>query len=315
MERRSARGCGTKAILASQEADVVSTIANRIGRSLVLGTMLSVGLICGCKTDELVNPERNRPEGPTTDLMSPAGVNVPDIPIANRTEVDLVEELKLHRAMYSRLLQALVTYYSERGNDEKATWARTELNDLKKHVKPYNYIRDAELPAENLQPTNSIAEADKMYDEARALMKKGGHGFPALYNQETMKQALAKLKELVNKYPSSDKIDDACFFIGEIHKEYFEEKDNTIAIDWYKRALTYNPKTPHPVRFQIAVIVDFRLHEREEALRWYNAVLTEEPDIEKSNTEFSKARIRQLTDEKTRTSPGDTVTEPGAPRK
>jgi TolA-binding protein len=300
-------------MLTSQEADVISTIAKRIGRPLALGMMLSVGLVCGCKTDEVANPERTRPEGPTTNMMSPAGVNVPDIPITNRTEVDLVEEMMMHRAMYSRLLQALVTFYSERGNDEKATWARTELNDLKNHVKPYKYIKDAELPAENLQPTNSVAEADKLYDEAMALLKKGGHGVPVFYNQETMKQALAKFKELVDKYPSSDKIDDACFYIGEIHKEYFEEKDNSIAIDWYKRALTYNPKTPHPVRFQIAVIVDFRLHEREEALKWYNAVLTEEPDAEKSNTEFSKKRIRQLTDEKTRNSPGDTVTEPGAP--
>jgi len=282
-----------------------------MGRSTVLGMMLILGLIGGCKTDELANPERDRPQGPTTDLMSPAGVDVPDIPIANRTEVDLVEEMMLHRAMYSRMLQALATYYTERGNDEKATWARTELNDLRNHVKPYNYIPDAELPGIDLKPTNSIAEADKLYDEAMALMKKGGHGVPVFYNQETMKQALAKLKELVAKYPTSDKLDDACFYIGEIHKEYFEEKDNSIAIDYYKRALTYNPKTPHPVRFQIAVIVDYRLHEREEALKWYNAVLTEEPDIEKSNTEFAKVRIRQLTDEKTRNAPGDVVSEPG----
>lgn len=289
----------------------MTTQTRHMARSTVLGMMLTVGLIGGCKTDELANPERDRPQGPTTDLMSPAGVNVPDIPIANRTEVDLVEEMMLHRAMYSRMLQALVTYYTEHGNDEKATWARTELNDLKNHVKPYNYIPDAELPGIDLKPTNSIAEADKLYDEAMALMKKGGHGVPIFYNQETMKQALAKLKELVGKYPTSDKLDDACFYIGEIHKEYFEEKDNTIAIDYYKRALAYNPKTPHPVRFQIAVIVDYRLHEREEALKWYNAVLTEEPDIERSNTEFAKVRIRQLTDEKTRNAPGDVVSEPG----
>ena len=292
---------------------MISAMAKRLGRPVVLGMMLGVGLICGCKTDEMANPERDRPQGATSNLMSPAGVNVPDIPIANRTEVDLVEELMLHRAMYARLLQALVTYYSEHGYDEKATWARTELNDLKNHVKPYRYIKDAELPAVDLKPTNSIAEADKLYDEAMALLKKGGHGAPVFFNQETMKQALAKLKELVDKHPTSDKIDDACFYIGEIHKEYFEEKDNTIAIDWYKRALQYNPRTPHPVRFQIAVLEDFRLHEREEALKWYNAVLIDEADINKSNTDFTKARIRQLTDEKTRNAPADTVTEPGAP--
>ncbi|HSW44838.1 MAG TPA: hypothetical protein VLM89_04640 [Phycisphaerae bacterium] len=291
----------------------MSTIAQRIARPgiLMLGMMLAAGLTGGCKTDELANPKRERAEGPTTSLENPPQIRVPDIPIADRTEVDLVEEMMLHRTMYARYLRALVQFYSEHGNNEKATWARTELSDLTLHVKPYSYVPDAELPAAKIGPTTSIAEADKLYNDGMALMKKGGHGFPALFNQETMKQALAKLKELVNRFPSSDKTDDACFFIGEIHKEYFEEKDNTIAVEWYKRALDLNPRTPHPVRFQTAVIYDYRLHEREEALRWYNRVLTEEPDMEKSNTEFAKLRIRQLTTEETRNAPAEIPPEPG----
>ena len=141
-------------------------------------------------------------------------------------------------------------------------------------------------------------------------MKKGGHGVPVLFNQETMKLALAKFKELVDRYPTSDKIDDAAFFIGEIHKEYLEEKDNIIAVEWYKRAIQWTPNTPHPVRFQLAALYDGRLHEREEALYWYQQVLEHEPDLERSNTMWASNRIRQLTAEKTRHAPGDIVPEP-----
>jgi len=266
---------------------------------------LSAALVVGCKTDELAGPERESAVGPMTNLESPAGIDVPNVKL-DRTEVDLVEELLLHRAMYARLLRALNTYYTENGNETKAVWARSELNDLKR-VKPYRYILDSEVPVLAMTPSESIAEADQLYDEACALMKKGGHGVPALYNQETMKLALAKFKELVDRYPTSDKIDDAAFFIGEIHKEYFEEKDNTLAIEWYKRAIQWNPNTPHPARFQIAVAYDYRLHEREEALYWYQQVLECEPDIEKTNTVFASNRIRQLTTEKTRHAPGDVV--------
>ena len=292
----------------------MSTKTQRVARprNLVLGMMLAAGLIGGCQTDSLMNPKRQAPQGPTTSLESPAGVKVPDIPIVNRTEVDLVEELILHRATYARLLQALVTYYSENGMNEKAAWAQTELNDLRR-VKIYSYVADAELPGREASASTSIAEADKLYEDAMTLLNKGGRKTPGLYNLETIKKSLAEFKELVDKYPKSDKVDDACFFIGEIHKEYFQEKDNTIALGWYKKALELNPKTPHPVRFQIAVLYDHRLHEREEALKWYNRVLTEEADIEKTNTEYTKKHIRELTGEKTRNAPADTVTEPGTP--
>jgi len=282
---------------------------NKLSRPgiLVLTVSLCAVLVGGCKTDELAGPKREVAVGPMTSLESPAGINVPNVKL-DRTEVDLVEELLLHRAMYARLLRALNTYYTEHGNEEKAVWARSELNDLKR-VKPYRYILDSEVPTLDMTPSESIAEADQLYDEACALMKKGGHKVPALYNQETMKLALAKFKELVDRHPTSDKIDDAAFFIGEIHKEYFEEKDNTLAIEWYKRAIQWNPDTAHPARFQIAVCYDYRLHEREEALYWYQQVLEHEPDIEKTNTLFASNRIRQLTTEKTRHAPGDIVPE------
>ncbi len=252
----------------------------------------------GCiKTDPLfARDDRDGEHAPTTNLETPAGVEVPPVRIVDRTEVDLVEEMLLHRAMYGQYLRSLIMFYGEIGDEEKANWARNELRDYRQ-IKPYMYLRDAETPVASLRPIDSIGAADKLYDEALALMEKGGHGTPVFYNQGILKQALAKFKELINRHPTSDKIDDAAFYIGELHKEYFEEKDNTLALQWYQRALDWNPQTPHPVRFQMAVIYDYRIHEREKALEMYQGVIDHE-DFNKSNVAWSKAAINKLLEDR-----------------
>ena len=135
------------------------TLTDMFNRRMIvgLGIVLVAALAGGCKTDSIAGPERTKVAGPTTDLETPAGINVPNIQVAGRTELDLVEEMILHRTMYARLLRALANYYNENGNATKEAWARTELNDLK-YVKPYRYIADAEAPAAELKPTESIAE-------------------------------------------------------------------------------------------------------------------------------------------------------------
>jgi len=172
------------------------------------------------------------------------------------------------------------------------------------------YIMDAEVPKADLRPTTNIAEADKLYEDGMKLLYKGGRGFPCFYNQSTMRLAMTKFKELVWKYPTSDKIDDAAYYIGEIHKEYEKEYDNSLAIEWYKRAIEWDPNTPHPCRFRIATTYDYRRHEREQALYWYQRVLDEESkftshdDVDfAGNTRYARKRILELTPEEHLRSP------------
>lgn len=252
-----------------------------------------------------------------TDAEMPAApdpASLAPISLADRHEPDLVEEMVLHRNMYGNHLRALMTFYSENGFDEKANLARIELKGLQ-NVSPYNYILDAELPLESLRPTESIVEADKLYEEGLKLMEKGGHGVIIWYHEGTMKKALNKFKELIAKYPGSDKIDDAAYYIAEIHKEYNQERDNMLALAWYKRAIAWNPKLPHPAWSHAAHILDFRMHEREKALEWYYLVLENEKDMHKTdarfamNIEVAHKRIGELTAEKTRYSPAEPTPE------
>jgi hypothetical protein len=248
----------------------------------------------GCNTDP-VWAERQSAEGPVTDMDSPEGIVLPDIQIVGTQEVDLVEQVLAHRAMYHRTLHLLHDYYRDHGHEHKRRWAETELKAVDR-IQPFKYLLSAEVPAESLRPTESIAEANAMYDRGLKLVKEGGHGVPGLYRQEIMLKALSVFVDMIRKYPSSDKIDDAAFWCGEIHKEYLKDQE-AIAVRWYERAFTWNPSTPHNARFQAAVTYDYRLHDRARALELYRQVIEVE-NHNKSNVAFAVERIHQLTSTK-----------------
>ncbi|MEK6676196.1 MAG: hypothetical protein AABZ47_11160 [Planctomycetota bacterium] len=266
--------------------------ALRLGLAACL--MWVAALAGGCNTDrfhiekrppkgaELANIWENRP-GPNSHGL--------DVDSAESSEVDLVEAVVSHRAQYVQNLEALRDYYGSRGYAAKRSWAEYELSGLKK-VKTFLYLNEAEVPTARLQPTDSVGEADAMYDRAMELMRKGGHGVPIFYREKVMVEAADVLRELIEKYPASDKIDDAAYFLGEIHKEYLPGQE-LIAVKWYERAWTWNPDTPHPARFHAAVVYDYRLHDRDRALELYKAVVEGETKIQ-SNVRFAQRRIGQL---------------------
>lgn len=242
-----------------------------------------------------------------------------DIQIANRQEVDLVEELVAHRKLYTRLLNVVCRYYAGKQNYEKLAWAERERNEAT-YVKPYQYLMDATIPINTLQPTESIAEADALYTEGLNYMRKGGYGRPAFYYSRTMKQAINKLHTLLMEYPNSDKIAETAYWLGYIHKEYFYDvaqqvDDNEIAVQYFHRAYTWKPSIQLKARFEAAVVYDFRLHDRERALALYQDVIDKENFI-KSNVEFSHKRIRALTNTQHQDTAGEperVVKSPAAP--
>ncbi len=263
-------------------------------RSIVIIPITVAFALCiyGCNTENLWR-DRQVPEGAVTSTDPTEGLALEDINVADASEVDLVERVLADRADYFHSLQALRDYYVNHGSHDKRLWADAELDDLR-HVRRFKYILSAEVPPPSLKPTDSVVDADTMFQRGLELMKEGGHGVPGLYRQDKMTEALNVFKELISKYPNSDKIDDAAFYCGEIHKEYFKNQE-LIAVEWYERAKQWNPNLPYPALFQEAVVYDFRLHNRAKALELYQRVLEEETD-NSSNTAFATRRIYELTE-------------------
>ncbi|MFA5864147.1 MAG: hypothetical protein WC975_05610 [Phycisphaerae bacterium] len=227
------------------------------------------------------------------------------IDLANFSEADRIEQLSQVRTNYKLVLQSLLQSYRESGQTQKAGWASKELDDLR-HVRKYPYLVEVDIQDTNLSPRDSIVEADRLYEEGVKLLH-GGKFLPFINDKRKLKDAMDKFTMLIKAYPTSDKIDDAAFYAGEISKEYFN--DDVQALRYYEMALKWNPKTPHPVRFEAAVIYDFRRHDRARAMDLYQQVLKDEADIDQTNTSFSATRLNQLLREKE-----EGTVEEGAPK-
>jgi len=211
---------------------------------------------------------------------------------ADAAEVDLVEQLAMHRKAYRQALVMLVDYYTKTGNNMKLQWAKQELQSFDT-MPQYKYIIEAGTAGPELKATTSIPEADQLYDEAVALHKEAER-LVVVKDDDLLRLALDKYNALIRKYPSSDKIDDAAFKAGQIY-EYF--KDYSIALIYYQRAFQWDPATPYPARFRAAYILDQHMHRRAEALKLYQQALGTEgknPQYDRWK-EFAERRIAELT--------------------
>ncbi|MGD1042043.1 MAG: tetratricopeptide repeat protein [Sedimentisphaerales bacterium] len=139
----------------------------------------------------------------------------------------------------------------------------------------------------------TTSDANALYAEAVRLEEQAG---PLIKNEALLRKALDKYDQFINKYPKSDKIDDAAFRMAGIY-EYL--KDYTNAVKNYQRTYQWNPQTPTTARFKAAYLLDTQLGRRAEALQIYQEALSK---ITKSNEHrqwvvYAEQRVKELTGE------------------
>lgn len=255
----------------------------RLTCTVVLIVLLSVSV--GCRS---VDEGRGQllPQSPTQRYGPATVVNV-----ADKSEVDLVEEMAVSRQAYRQGLQMLVGYYTRTGNNMKLQWAQRELDALNTMPK-YDYIVGPEIIGRNLKPTASIPAADDLFFEGEAFEKKAGP-LPLLKDENSLRLALQRYNQVIKQYPTSDKIDDAAYNAGVIY-EYFQ--DYSIALLYYQSAFQWDPDTIHPARFRAARVLDKNLHRNAEALKLYQEAVQTEGRFDKYREwkEYAERRIREL---------------------
>lgn len=264
--------------------------------SLVRAIVFSVAglVVTGCNVDTVWREPQAR--GPEMNKPSPRGhqpAGGRDIAVVTRGEVDLVEDVLGKRQGYHAALSELQDYYSQHGYATKESWARSELKSAS-GIRQFRYLIDAEIASDTLVARESIAEADALYAQGLETMKRGGHGVPGIYSRRVMLDAADTFRDLIERFPTSDKIDDAAYALGELHKEYLPDQE-VLAVKWFERAWAWDADTPHPARFQAASVYDFRLHDRDRALELYREVLDAEADGHAANARYAARRIEQLT--------------------
>jgi TolA-binding protein len=236
-------------------------------RIVTTAAMILLLTICvGCQTN--TGTSQQLPQRSSPYLSEP---NKPLAVPTSHTEIDLVEKMAANRQAYRRSLEALIQYYDASGNHDKVKWAKQELTSLDR-TPQYRYL-DV-MPA-NLKATESIAAADRLYEEAEKVRRQAGPSpMPTIIkDQQLLRAALTKYDDLIQQYPTSDKIDDAAYRMAEIQRGL---GDYVIALSYYQRAYQWDPTTPWPARFRAADILDRRLHRRDEALKLYQEAIVKE---------------------------------------
>ena len=222
------------------------------------------------------------------EIIPPKGETVVEV-----DEQVLVEYVVAARTKYTTTAETLKAFYS---NNDEAFIADliANMQDRLDPIHVYMYFLSAEIPPADLKPTAVIPEADLEYKAALKLHKQGkGLLHIALTtNYDKQRRALLKFRNVVEKYPTSNKIPLTAYYIGEIYKEYFNE--NLRAIGWYQRAWQWDPNIEKPARFQAAVVQDLRLRDYGKAVELYREVIKHEQS-NAGHVSYAHERIAELT--------------------
>jgi len=237
-------------------------------------------------------PPSEEPEPQPTDVQAEAAeaqvTPTVEPKLAGLAEVGLVEAVAAARKQYERTLEALREYYTNRGNNAKTEWAESELQGFEKTPKP-RYLLAAEIAGPELRPARHIEAAKQLYEEG--LHFKNYPAFPPA-KKDYLKVALEKFRTIIEKYPQSDKIDDAAFRMGEIYGGWYFQ-DYARAVMAYERCWQWNPETRYPARFKAAKILEEKLKNRARAVELYNEVIAHTQNEELAKQ--AQQRIRVLT--------------------
>ncbi len=234
-------------------------------------------VLCGCSEDTRYNS------------IYTTNVNVGDVTAPPAAmEVDLVEDMAGKREQYVAAIKALQSYYEQTGNHRKGLWTKREL-ELFGQMPQYTYIPAGQIVSENLRATDLIPAADMLYAEADSLYVRA-RALALIGDRPKLRQALSKFNELINKYPTSDKIDDSAYKAGIIYQTFGDDK---LAVTYYQRAFQWNDQTPYPARFKAAYLMDNVLGMKTRALELYEYAVANEGQYG-ANIQYSLLRIKEL---------------------
>lgn len=249
-------------------------MAKTVSVCLLIGAIF---ILCGCIEE---GRSQKLPDRDKFQLESSPTIEAP-----TAGEIDLIEQMAANRQAYRVYLQALIDHYKSTGNDLKLGWALTELKKLDS-APQYNYIIEANVAGPKLKATVNIPEADDMYIVAKKL-EDDARLINIVISDDKLRLALDKYNMLIKKHPTSDKIDDAAYYAGQIYRHF---KDYTIAVLYYQRTYQWDKNTPYSARYRAAVLLDQKLHERDRALELYEQALKLE-NLSEDSREYAKQRI------------------------
>jgi hypothetical protein len=190
----------------------------------------------------------------------------------DNSDIELVEKLLVARRDYQRTLELLRKHYVDVGDTEHAKWAEEELKEYHR-MTHQAYRLDLDVPPPTLQATTNIKEANELLTSA-VHYKDKGMGTDYTDNQRRTELLLQKL---LTHYPTSDKIGEAAYLLGDLYEGKAYKQYRRAAL-YFERSFQWNPTNNRDGRLRAARIYDKLVPERGRAIELYMEVLEKEYD-------------------------------------
>ena len=229
-------------------------------------------------------------DGPSKPLSEPAKGALPpgDAPPAAGSDAALVERALAARKEYESSLKALYEHYAKTGEKQRLMWAERELMAYHLAWKPSYNLDVKDVPPATLEARVNVREANELY---KAAMEYKGKGIGDDYVLN-MRRAELLLREVLEKYPNSDKIGDVAYQLGDLYEgRAYKQYDR--AARYFERSFQWVKGARTDARLRAAVLYDKQLNERTKAIELYRAVV--EHDTNPDHIKQAEKRVGELT--------------------
>ncbi|MBX9582329.1 MAG: hypothetical protein K2X87_18655 [Gemmataceae bacterium] len=247
-------------------------------RTLLLALpLLAVGLP-GTAADPVADKEKKE-KGSSGDLPPAAGAT---------SDVESVERALAARKEYEASLRKLREHYEKVGDKQRLKWAEDELMGFHMMFKPSYNLDVQDVPPPGLEAKVNVREANDLFKAAMGYKDKGLGGDYTL-NQ---RRAEILLREVLEKYPNSDKIADVAYQLADLYEgRAYKQYDR--AARYYERSFQWMKGSRTDARLKAAVLYDRQLNERTKAIELYRGVVEHDTDPDRIKT--AEKRLAELT--------------------
>jgi hypothetical protein len=210
------------------------------------------------------------------------------LPPGATSDVESVERVIAARREYEASLKKLREHYDRAGDKLRVKWVEDELMAFHLMFKPSYNLDVQDVPPPGLEAKVNVREANDLF---KAAMEYKGKGLGSDYvlNQ---RRAEVLLREILEKYPNSDKIADVAYQLAEVYEgRAYKQYDR--AARYYERSFQWMRGSRTDARLRAAVIYDRQLNERSKAIALYRDVV--ENDTDPDRIKLAEKRFAELT--------------------
>lgn len=229
----------------------------------------------------------NKPLADSKKNLPPESGSLP--PAAS--DVELVERCIAARKEYENSLRALYEHYQRVGDKQRMQWAEQELMGYHLLFRPSYNLDVKDVPPPGLEAKVNVREANELYRQAMEY-KGRGFGNDYILNQ---RRAEMLLREILEKYPNSDKIADVAYQLGDIYESRaYRQYDR--AARYFERSFQWVKGSRTDARLRAALLYDKQLNERAKAIELYREEIAHDTDTERIKQ--AERRLAELTGQK-----------------